>query len=182
MWSTVAFAQTQDYQVDEYGSHRVTHFLHNHDLPLVGAQIIDNNDGSRELHLFGFVATPYGMRDAQQKALKYLGDKTIKVVNSVQVNPSLKNMTATTPSAAENSPPPDNMGIPNYVANPGKAPNPDYVPNPTYPTNPGYPTNPNYPADTGSQGSSTNQWDKAMGNILKNGAQPLPQPQVPASP
>ena len=109
-----AHAQTQNFQIDEYGSHRVTHFLHNHNLPLVGAQIIDNNDGSRELHLFGFVATPLGMRDAQQKALKYLGDPTLKVVNSIEVNPSLENMQPLTPSeqlpaAAETpAPPPAN--------------------------------------------------------------------------
>ena len=86
------YQASQNYQIDKYGSHRVTHFLHNHQLPLVGAQILDNNDGSRELHLYGFVATPYGMQDAQQKALKYLGDPTLKVVNSIQVNPSIENM------------------------------------------------------------------------------------------
>src|SRR5262249_41350453 len=93
----LADAQTSGYQVDDYGSHRATHFLHNHNLPLVGAQIIDNDDGSRELHLYGFVATPFGMRDAQQKALKYLGDKTVKVVNSIEVNPSLASMPAPPP-------------------------------------------------------------------------------------
>ena len=149
----LADAQTPNYQVDDYGSHRVTHFLHNHNLPLVGAQIIDNNDGSRELHLYGFVATPFGMQDAQQKALKYLGDKTIKVVNSIEVNPSLANMPASPPSSAANpslgstSPPPRSDL-------PAAAP----VPPPA---------------------NSDSQWDKAMQNIYKNGAQPLPQPNAP---
>ena len=180
----IALAQMGNSQVDEYGSHRVTHFLHNHNLPLVGAQVIDNPDGSQELHLFGYVATPMGMQDAQQKAVKYLGDKTIKVVNSIQVNPSLKNMQASAPPAADNPSPPDNMGIPGYVNNPGNVPNPNYVP-PSYPATPAYPTNPGYPTDTGSQGNSntqgnsSNQWDKAMGNIIKNGAQPLSQPNPP---
>jgi hypothetical protein len=146
----LAHAQTPGYQVDDYGSHRVTHFLHNHNLPLVGAQVIDNDDGSRELHLYGFVATPYGMEDAQQKALKYLGDKTIKVVNSIEVKPSLASMPASPPSAAGNpslggmSPPPQS-DLPAAASVPPPA-------------------------------NSDSQWDKAMQNIYKNGAQPLPQP------
>ena len=147
---TLAAAQTPGYQVDDYGSHRVTHFLHNHNLPLVGAQVIDNDDGSRELHLYGFVATPYGMQDAQQKALKYLGDKTIKVVNSIEVNPSLASMPASPPSAAGN-PSLGGMSPPPQSALPSSAP----VPPPA---------------------NSESQWDKAMQNIYKNGAQPLPQP------
>jgi len=188
MSPVLAIAQMGNSQVDEYGSHRVTHFLHNHNLPLVGAQVIDNPDGSQELHLFGYVATPLGMKDAQEKAVKYLGDKTIKVVNSIQVNPSLANMQASAPSPAssDNPPPPDNMGIPSYVRDPGNVPNPSYVPPPGYAPNPsypsastGYPTNPGSPANAGSTSNSNSQWDKAMGNIIKNGAQPLPQPDAP---
>src|SRR5215469_7474352 len=149
----LAEAQPPDYQVDDYGSHRVTHFLHNHNLPLVGAQILDNNDGSRELHLFGFVATPYGVQDAQQKALKYLGDKTIRVVNSIEVNPSLANMPVPPSSAAKN-PSLGSMSPPPQSGVPAAAP----VPSPA---------------------NSESQWDKAMQHIYKNGAQPLPQPNGP---
>jgi hypothetical protein len=151
----LADAQTPVYQVDDYGSHRVTHFLHNHNLPLVGAQILDNNDGTRELHLFGFVATPYGMQDAQQKALKYLGDKTIKVVNSIEVNPSLGSVPPSASSAAGNpslgmsAPPQSNLSAAPAAPVPPPAAN------------------------------SASQWDKAMQNIYKNGAQPLPQPNGP---
>jgi hypothetical protein len=170
LWMPIlAGAQTPDYQVDDYGSHRVTHFLHNHNLPLVGAQIIDNNDGSRELHLYGFVATPYGMQDAQQKALKYLGDKTIKVVNSIEVNPSLASMPPP-PSPTDNpsfggvsAPPssaPDNPALGSVSAPPPQSELPAAAPVPP-------------PANSGSQ------WDKAMQNIYKNGAQPLPQPNGP---
>lgn len=151
LWTPMlADAQTPGYQVDDYGSHRVTHFLHNHNLPLVGAQVIDNDDGSRELHLYGFVATPYGMQDAQQKALKYLGDKTIKVVNSIEVKPSLASMPASPPSAAGN-PSLGGMSPPPQSDFPAAA----SVPPPA---------------------NSDSQWDKAMQNIYKNGAQPLPQP------
>lgn len=150
----LAAAQTPDYQVDDYGSHRVTHFLHNHNLPLVGAQLIDNNDGSRELHLYGFVATPYGMQDAQQKALKYLGDKTLKVVNSIEVNPSLANTPGSPPPAATENPSLGSMSPPPRSDVPAAAPLPP-------------------PAN------SESQWDKTMQNIYKNGAQPLPQPNGP---
>ena len=148
-----ADAQTPGYQVDDYGSHRVTHFLHNHNLPLVGAQLIDNDDGSRELHLYGFVATPFGMQDAQQKALKYLGDKTIKVVNSIEVNPSLASMPTSPPQAATN-PSLGSMSPPPQSDVPAAAP----VPPPA---------------------NSDSKWDKAMQNIYKNGAQQLPQPNGP---
>ena len=148
-----ALAQMGNSQVDEYGSHRVTHFLHNHNLPLVGAQVVDTPDGNQELHLFGYVATPFGVQDAQQKAVKYLGDKTIKVVNSIEVNPSLANMPTSPPSAAQNpalgslSPPPQSQP-------PGAAPVPPAA-------------------------NSDSQWDKAMQNIYKSGAQPLPQSNRP---
>jgi hypothetical protein len=155
LWMPIlADAQPPDYQVDDYGSHRVTHFLHNHNLPLVGAQVIDNNDGSRELHLFGFVATPFGMQDAQQKALKYLGDKTIKVVNSIEVNPSLGNLPPSPSSAAEN---------------PSRG---NVSPRPLQSELPA-------PAPAPPPANSDSQWDKAMQNIYKNGAQPLPQPSGP---
>src|SRR5262249_44463767 len=149
-----ADAQTPDYQVDDYGSHRVTHFLHNHNLPLVGAQVIDNNDGSRELHLYGFVATPFGMQDAQQKALKYLGDKTIKVVNSIEVNPSLASMPAPPPPSTAGNPSLGSLSPPPQSDLPAAAP-----------------VRPPANADS--------QWDKAMQNIYRNGAQPLPQPNGP---
>ncbi len=134
-------ASAQNYQVDDYASHRVTHFLHHHNLPLVGAQVIDNNDGTRELHLFGFVGTDFGKQDAQVKALKYLGDKTIQVVNSIQVKPSIENLRPLPPDlpAAANTP----------------------IPPPA---------------------NSNSGWDKAIDNIYKNGAQPLPQPSGPLVP
>ena len=150
----LAHAQTPNYQVDDYGSHRVTHFLHNHNLPLVGAQVIDNNDGSRELHLYGFVATPFGMQDAQQKALKYLGDKTIKVVNSIEVNPSLANMPAAPPPPVADNPALGSMSPPPQSDLPAAAP-------------------------VAPPANSDSQWDKAMQHIYKNGAQPLPQPNGP---
>jgi hypothetical protein len=139
--ATCSTADAQNYQVDEYGSKRVTHYLHHHDLPLVGAQILDNNDGSRELHLYGFVATQYGRRDAEEKAMKYLGDPTIKVVNAIQINTAIENMR---------------------------------------PLPPGLPAAANTPVQ--QPANSNSQWDKAMDNILKNGAQPLPQPSGPLLP
>src|SRR5215472_10563030 len=71
----IATAQTQPtIRVDQYASQRVTKYLHKHRLPVVGAQVYDTADGNRELHLFGFTATPFGKQDAEAKALKYLGD------------------------------------------------------------------------------------------------------------
>ena len=174
-------ANAQNYQVDEYGSHRITHYLHDHGLPLVGAQIVDNSDGSRELHLFGFVATPYGMQDAQQKALKYLGDNTIQVVNSIQVNPSIESMRplpSNAPAAGYTPLPQPAGGVPGQWAYPQPAAGV-----------PGQWANPLPAAGTPGQwgnpqpsAAAPSQWDKTMDNILRNGAQPLPQPSGPLLP
>ncbi len=133
-------AGAQSYQVDQYASKRVTHFLHNHDLPLVGAQVIDNPGSNRELHLYGFVATQFGKKDAEQKALKYLGDPSIVVVNSIQIDPSIENMRPLSPE------------VPAAAETPVAPPNPNQ------------------------------EWDKAIDNIYRNGAQPLPQPSGPLLP
>lgn len=113
VWCTTPLiAAAQNLQVDQYASKRVTHYLHKHRLPLVGAQVVDNNDGTREMHLYGFTATAFGKQDAEQKALKYIGDPTIKIVNSIQIDPSIENMRPLpddgggVPAAAETPVPP----------------------------------------------------------------------------
>ena len=138
----LALAQT-NYKVGEYASQKVTDFLHSHGLPLVGAQVLDNNDGSRELHLYGFVATPNGMQDAEQKAMNFLGDPTMKVVNSIEVNPAIQQL----------RPLPAGNQIPAAAETPVAPPQ-----------------------------NSGSQWDRAIDNIYKNGAQPLPQPSGPPLP
>ncbi len=85
---TVA-AQTSS--VDKTASAKLTKYLHNHRLPMVGAQISDTSSG-RQLMLYGYVATDFGKDDAVTKSKAFLHDSSIAVVNNIRVNPQLKHM------------------------------------------------------------------------------------------
>ncbi len=82
-------ASGQSYHIDQSTSANLTRYLHQHRLPLVGAQVLRTDDGNPKLLLYGFVATEFGKRDAQKKATQFLGVPGIPVVNSMQVNPSI---------------------------------------------------------------------------------------------
>ena len=84
-------AAAQSSSVDKNTSAKLTKYLHNHRLPMVGAQV-SNTDSGRQLMLYGFVATDFGKDDAVTKSRAYLHDLTIAVVNNIRVNPQLKRM------------------------------------------------------------------------------------------
>jgi hypothetical protein len=84
-------AAAQSSSVDKNTSAKLTKYLHNHRLPMVGAQV-SNTDSGRQLMLYGFVATDFGKDDAVTKSRAYLHDSTIAVVNNIRVNPQLKHM------------------------------------------------------------------------------------------
>ena len=92
----VAHAQTVD--VDQATSQALTAYLKEHRLPLVGAQVIKDNNGGRRLVLYGFVATDEGKIDAEQKAIGYLGTPVPTVDDRLLVKPELATMTAPQPS------------------------------------------------------------------------------------
>ena len=60
-------AAAQSSNVDNATSAKLTKYLHNHRLPMVGAQI-SNTDAGRQLMLYGFVATDFGKDDAVTKS------------------------------------------------------------------------------------------------------------------
>ena len=66
-------------------------YLHAHRLPLVEARIVSNN-GQRTLMLYGYVATSYGKRDAEDQARDYMDDPDIDIVNRIKVRPELLTM------------------------------------------------------------------------------------------
>lgn len=67
----------------------LTNYLQKHKLPLVGAQVLANSNGNRQVILYGFVATDFGKQDAADKARRYLSDPDMPVINRIQVRPEL---------------------------------------------------------------------------------------------
>lgn len=77
------------YTNDNSQSNALTGYLQKSRLPLVGAQVMTNASGNREVILYGFVATDFGKQDAVDKARRYLGDPNVGVVNRIAVRPEL---------------------------------------------------------------------------------------------
>ena len=102
--TAISFAQ-QD-QIDHYTSDRLTKFLHQQSLPLVGAQVLQTPEG-RKLLLYGFVATDYGKVDAEKKALKFLGDESITIANSIEIDPAVEKLRSSSPKSGSSAPIPN---------------------------------------------------------------------------
>lgn len=77
------------YTNDSSQSTALTNYLQKNRLPLVGAQVMTNTSGNRQVILYGFVATDFGKQDAVGKARGYLGDPNVGVVNRIAVRPEL---------------------------------------------------------------------------------------------
>ena len=78
--------------VDRTSSDSLTKYLHNHRLPLIGAQVSVKPDGSRHILLYGFVATDFGKQDAEKKARRYLHDQTAEMDNHIHIDPSIRHL------------------------------------------------------------------------------------------
>jgi hypothetical protein len=77
-------------------------YLHGRQMPLVEARMITDGRGERSLLLYGFVATPYGKRDAEDQARDFLDDPDVAIVNRIKVKPELLTLgTATDNSNAQ---------------------------------------------------------------------------------
>jgi hypothetical protein len=90
MMSVAILVIAQSSGVDTTASAKLTKHLHKNRLPMVGAQISNTPSGSRQLMLYGYVATDFGKADAVTKSKRFLHDSTITVVNNIRVNPQLK--------------------------------------------------------------------------------------------
>jgi hypothetical protein len=102
----------QPSNVDTATSAKLTKYLHNHRLPMVGAQI-SNTEAGRQLMLYGFVASDFGKDDAVTKSKTYLHDSTIAVTNNIRVNPQLKHLkhSQSSPASDESSSDPMDSGM-----------------------------------------------------------------------
>ncbi len=84
-------------------SDRITGYLNDHCLPLARASVAREADGSREVLLYGFVASDFGKRDAQAKTAALLANSGIPVKNTIMVRPdltALQNQPANTANSA----------------------------------------------------------------------------------
>jgi hypothetical protein len=70
-------------------SNRITTYLKDHCLPLARASIARQPDGAREVLLYGFVASDFGKRDAEEKTAALLANSGIPVKNTIMVRPDL---------------------------------------------------------------------------------------------
>jgi hypothetical protein len=68
----------------------LTDWLHAHRLPVVGASVSSAAGGQREVILFGYTATPFGRRDAEDKTRRLLGAPGFAIANHIQVRPQLR--------------------------------------------------------------------------------------------
>ncbi|MHB8381737.1 MAG: hypothetical protein ACYDC3_05290 [Candidatus Binataceae bacterium] len=69
-------------------SRAITEYLKSNRLPLVGAQALDSGTG-REVILYGFVATPEGKSDAEEKTRQVVDDPSVAIVDRIKVRPEL---------------------------------------------------------------------------------------------
>ncbi len=102
-------AQAAGPEVLDDQSRDLTNYLHDHRLPLVGAQVMSDQGGVRQLVLYGFVATASGKQDAVVKSRGFLKDAGIQVTNRVKVRPELLTMKQ---GATADGPASDGAGAP----------------------------------------------------------------------
>jgi len=97
---------------DDGSTDTLSVYLHAHRLPLVEARMLTGDRGERSVLLYGFVATDYGKRDAEDQARDFLDDPDISIINRIKVRPELLTLgrpandynseTGTQPTSAEN--------------------------------------------------------------------------------
>src|SRR5579885_1630695 len=88
--------------VDLLGQSRViTDYLKAHNLPLVGASMAADQatQSGRQLTLYGYVATPQGKLDAEDRARRVINDPTVPIANRIVVRPELLAMGNSQPQA-----------------------------------------------------------------------------------
>jgi hypothetical protein len=122
-----AFAQ--HFTLDLAASDALTHHLHTHRLPLVGAQVLAGDDGTRKVILYGYVATDKGRYHAEQRARDYLGGGEMEIDNRVVVEPSVRKTHPAPENDYGSMPPPAAAPSPqNFGAAPFGGPYPTPIP------------------------------------------------------
>lgn len=100
--------------VDSGQSQALTNYLHTHQLPLVGGRVLASNGGSRQVILYGYVATPFGRADAADKSRQFLNDSGAQVDNRIKIEPDLAANPGGNPPAVGSGSDQNNPDIQNY--------------------------------------------------------------------
>jgi len=88
----------QSFKVDGPQSQSLTTYLRQHQLPLVGAQVLGDSAGNHRIVLYGFVATEFGKNDAARQALAYIENgaqartSAPGVENRIEIRPEIARM------------------------------------------------------------------------------------------
>lgn len=131
-----AFAE--HFTLDSTTSDALTQRLHKHRLPLVGAQVLSGDDGTRKVILYGYVATDKGRYDAEQRARDYLGGGEMEIDNRVVIEPSVRRSHPPAENDYGSMPPPAAAPSPRMFGGPPSGgpyatPLPTIVPNMFFP-------------------------------------------------
>jgi hypothetical protein len=86
---------------DDPASDPLSDYLHANHLPLVEARTIVNASGERSVLLYGYVATDFGKRDAEDQTNDFMDDPDITIINRIVVRPEL--LTIATPGNSNSS-------------------------------------------------------------------------------
>lgn len=70
-------------------SDQLTYYLQGHRLPLVGAQVVNAPAGNHKIILYGFVATPQGKADAEDRTRQFLNEPGAEIDNRIVIRPEL---------------------------------------------------------------------------------------------
>ncbi len=87
--SAIAAGSVMAAESGETSFNTLSAYLHRNRLPLVEARMITGEGGERSVMLYGFVATDYGKRDAEDQARDFLDDPDIEIINRIKVRPEL---------------------------------------------------------------------------------------------
>lgn len=74
---------------NDASSDPLSDYLHANRLPLVEARTMTDSNGQRSVLLYGYVATDFGKRDAEEQTRDFLDDPDIAITNRIVVRPEL---------------------------------------------------------------------------------------------
>lgn len=111
-WTALAVppAAAQSNGIDSKASQQLTSYFRTHRLPLVGAQVMSSDGGGKQVVVYGFVATPFGRVDAENKAREFLKEPNLKVVNRIQVRPEIRDLKNKPSESDEDEAEPEDQG------------------------------------------------------------------------
>jgi hypothetical protein len=88
-------------EADDPAYDPLSDYLHANRLPLVEARTIVNASGERSVLLYGYVATDFGKRGAEDQARNFMDDPDVTITNGIVVRPEL--LTMRTPGNSNSS-------------------------------------------------------------------------------